>query len=271
MHELGDDRIRAFRSSGTGQVDARNAAIAKTRGDLVCWLDDDDWWDDADHLAILRDAAGANGHSWFFRGGWIVHEDGGREMFDFAATCRSLRHNNTILTSSIAYLRRVHDELGPLDRDAGSYWDWEFTVRMCNAGFAPQKLPGLGVCYLVHGANVSRAYDAPERRRDFDRFAAKHDLDIVIANHVTIRRMLADLPEGWTIVDNALEREFELATFPEAIAFVGRVAELAESEKHHPDIDIRYRRVTLRWTTHDAGGVTDRDRDMAVRSAELAG
>jgi 4a-hydroxytetrahydrobiopterin dehydratase len=71
-------------------------------------------------------------------------------------------------------------------------------------------------------------------------------------------------------VDGALERTFELPTFPEAIAFVNRVAELAEAEDHHPDVNISYRKVTLRWTTHSEGGITDRDEDLALRSAALA-
>jgi 4a-hydroxytetrahydrobiopterin dehydratase len=76
--------------------------------------------------------------------------------------------------------------------------------------------------------------------------------------------------DGWNETGEALEREFELASFPEAIAFVDRLAELAESENHHPDIDIRYRRVTVRWSTHSEGGVTDRDRAMAARTDDLA-
>ena len=57
-------------------------------------------------------------------------------------------------------------------------------------------------------------------------------------------------------------REFEFASFAEAIAFVDRLAEAAESENHHPDIDIRYRKVTVRWTTHSEGGITEtRPRD----------
>jgi 4a-hydroxytetrahydrobiopterin dehydratase len=74
-------------------------------------------------------------------------------------------------------------------------------------------------------------------------------------------------PEEWRERDAALEREFEFASFPEAIAFVDRVAELAERENHHPDIDIRYRRVTVRWSTHSAGGVTERDVDLAGRTS----
>ena len=70
-------------------------------------------------------------------------------------------------------------------------------------------------------------------------------------------------------VDGALERTYELPSFAEAIAFVNRVAELAEAENHHPDIAVSYRKVTLRWTTHSAGGITDRDRELAALSASL--
>ena len=74
----------------------------------------------------------------------------------------------------------------------------------------------------------------------------------------------------WTEVDGALQREFVFDGFPQAIAFVDRVAVLAESENHHPDIAVSYKRVTLRWTTHSAGGITDRDRELAAGSAALA-
>ena len=74
---------------------------------------------------------------------------------------------------------------------------------------------------------------------------------------------------AWEEVDGALERELEFPSFPEAIAFVDRLAEVAEAENHHPDIDIRYRRVRVRWTTHSAGGITDHDRELAVRTDEL--
>ena len=77
-------------------------------------------------------------------------------------------------------------------------------------------------------------------------------------------------PEGWNEVDGALERTFELASFVEALAFVNRIGELAEAEDHHPDIAISYRKVTLRWWTHTAGGITDRDRDLAEKSGALA-
>ena len=76
--------------------------------------------------------------------------------------------------------------------------------------------------------------------------------------------------DDWEEKDDALVREFEFESFPKAIAFVDRLAEAAESENHHPDIDIRYRKVTVRWTTHSVGGITDRDREMAERTSALA-
>jgi 4a-hydroxytetrahydrobiopterin dehydratase len=77
------------------------------------------------------------------------------------------------------------------------------------------------------------------------------------------------IPEGWNEVDKALERTFEFGDFREALAFVNRVGELAESKNHHPDIAIHYNKVTLRWWTHTAGGITDRDRELAALSSAL--
>ena len=77
-------------------------------------------------------------------------------------------------------------------------------------------------------------------------------------------------PEGWSETGGALERTFDLPSFAEAIAFVNRIAELADAENHHPDIQISYRKVTLRWTTHSAAGITDRDYALAERSDGLA-
>ena len=267
---LGDARVAAVSNRGRGMVDARATGLALARGELVCWLDDDDWWEDPEHLRLLLLAAAEERDAFFYRGGWIVYEqDGRREVFDHGATPASLRRDNTVLTSSIAYRRELHDALGPLDRDLGSYCDWDWLLRMCDAGLAPRRLPGLGVCYAVHGGNVSAAVEAPARRTAFERLVAKHGLDTTIHSHVTMHRMLS-VPDGWRDVGGKLEREFAFEDFRSAIAFVNRVAELAERENHHPDIEVRYDKVVLRWWTHTAGGVTDRDRELAERSAALA-
>ncbi|MEP6892394.1 MAG: 4a-hydroxytetrahydrobiopterin dehydratase [Gaiellaceae bacterium] len=75
--------------------------------------------------------------------------------------------------------------------------------------------------------------------------------------------------EHWSEVDGRLVRELELGSFPEAIGFVNRLADLAEAENHHPDIEIHYRKVTVRWWTHTAGGITDRDRALAGKTNDL--
>jgi pterin-4a-carbinolamine dehydratase len=261
---LGDSRIVALPNAGKGQVDARATGIERARGALLCWLDDDDWWDDPHHLELLG-AAGEG--AFFYRGGWIVHGDGSRDVFDHTATPQSLRVNNTVLTSSIAYPPRVHGELGRLDASLGGYCDWDLMLRMCDAGLVPRKLPGIGVCYSVHDANVSTDYANPTRLANFERFVAEHGLVTKIANHVTIHEELMD---GWDETEEGLTREFRFADFARALAFVNRVGELAEAENHHPDVDIRWNKVTLRWMSHDAGAVTDRDRELARRSSELA-
>jgi 4a-hydroxytetrahydrobiopterin dehydratase len=76
--------------------------------------------------------------------------------------------------------------------------------------------------------------------------------------------------DGWTESEGALERTFKFENFREALEFVNEVGKLAESENHHPDIAINYNKVTLRWWTHTAGGITDRDRELAEKTAALA-
>ena len=80
---------------------------------------------------------------------------------------------------------------------------------------------------------------------------------------------MSDAPLGWVLVDGALEREFRFADFAEALAFVNKVGELAEEANHHPDIEIHWNRVRLRWWTHVTGTVTDRDHELAERTNGL--
>ncbi len=75
---------------------------------------------------------------------------------------------------------------------------------------------------------------------------------------------------GWKIEAGELAKSFAFKDFREALAFVNRVGEAAESAGHHPDIDIRYSRVRLALITHDAGGLTEKDFDLAARANGLA-
>jgi 4a-hydroxytetrahydrobiopterin dehydratase len=82
-----------------------------------------------------------------------------------------------------------------------------------------------------------------------------------------IDEALAALPQ-WRRDGDALERTAELADFPQAIQVVNRVAELAESVNHHPDIDIRWRTLTFRLSTHSDGGITEKDVQLAEQIEE---
>ncbi len=80
---------------------------------------------------------------------------------------------------------------------------------------------------------------------------------------------LRKLP-GWSRQDKRLQKEFTFATFPDAIAFLVRVAFDAESTDHHPDVFIHYRRLTLSFWTHSEGGITKNDVEGAKRAQDLA-
>jgi len=76
---------------------------------------------------------------------------------------------------------------------------------------------------------------------------------------------------GWKIEAGELVKTFQFKDFRASLHFVNGVGELAEQAGHHPDIDIRYNRVRLALTTHDAGGLTQKDFQMARRIDSLAG
>jgi 4a-hydroxytetrahydrobiopterin dehydratase len=82
---------------------------------------------------------------------------------------------------------------------------------------------------------------------------------------------LGNLP-GWERDGSEIVRTFECASFPDAIAFVVRVGYLAEAANHHPDLDIRWRKVHVALSTHDAGGLTALDVELADKiSTAFAG
>ena len=74
---------------------------------------------------------------------------------------------------------------------------------------------------------------------------------------------------GWKIEAGELVKTFQFKDFVASLHFVNRVGELAEQAGHHPDIDIRYNRVRLALTTHDAGGLTQKDFDLATQAQKL--
>jgi 4a-hydroxytetrahydrobiopterin dehydratase len=83
-----------------------------------------------------------------------------------------------------------------------------------------------------------------------------------LLSDIAIQRELGSL-NGWARRGSAIVKTYQFKTFPDAIAFVGRVAEVAEAAGHHPDIDIRYTKIVCTLSTHDSGGITQYDLDLA--------
>ncbi|HEX5070159.1 MAG TPA: 4a-hydroxytetrahydrobiopterin dehydratase [Vicinamibacterales bacterium] len=84
-----------------------------------------------------------------------------------------------------------------------------------------------------------------------------------------IQDRLGALP-GWTPDQGAIRRQYTFKSFPDAIAYVTRLAFDAQEADHHPDLQISYRKVTVTWSTHDAGGLTAKDFDGARQSDMIA-
>ena len=79
---------------------------------------------------------------------------------------------------------------------------------------------------------------------------------------------LGQAPE-WSELNGAIQRTFQFKDFAEAMKFVNHVADAAEKAQHHPDILIRWNKVTLTLSTHDAGGITEKDFDLAKKADGL--
>jgi 4a-hydroxytetrahydrobiopterin dehydratase len=84
-----------------------------------------------------------------------------------------------------------------------------------------------------------------------------------------IERRLAPLA-GWRLENDAIVKTFAFGGFPEAVAFVDRLVPGAEAADHHPDITILYKRVTLSYSTHSEGGVTEKDFAGATMADDCA-
>ena len=88
-------------------------------------------------------------------------------------------------------------------------------------------------------------------------------------SHAEVDTQLKSL-EGWTLDEDAIRKQYTFAGFPEAVAFVNRLAPNAQAVDHHPDILINYKRVTLTYSTHSEGGLTAKDFDGAAIADTLA-
>lgn len=188
--KLNDSRICALPNQGKGQVDARNTALEGSKGSIIALLDDDDRYSDPQHLGLVHKILQLH-PSLLYRGGYLVEEEEGQEVnrtvFDLEATPASLRANNTLLATGIAYPKTFHLELGPFDPSMGDYWDWDWYLRVAEAGYPLEKLPGLGVEIAIHGQNMSYGERLETRRANLARLCAKHGLvGVVLKDHQII-------------------------------------------------------------------------------------
>lgn len=190
---ISDPRVSAIQNPGDGQVDARNAAIRRSRGQYIHLLDDDDRWLDPDHLERVFQTL-ERGSALLHRAGWLVIEDRQhgqwleteRLEFDPPTGATSLRSDNTLLTSGVAYPRRFHDELGLFDPEIGNYWDWDWFLRVTER-YPLVKLEPPTVLMSWRGSNTSRDPFEPERLAYLRRLCQKHGLgEIPPKNHFTV-------------------------------------------------------------------------------------
>lgn len=90
-------------------------------------------------------------------------------------------------------------------------------------------------------------------------------METLSANDVSGR-----LPQGWSFGDDALHATYKTGSFMTGVAFVQAIADRAEAANHHPDLALTYPEVGITLSSHDAGGVTDRDIQLAAEISEAA-
>lgn len=172
-----------------GPVPARILGVSQATSDLIAFLDDDDWFSHADHLADAARSVSA-GADLVFSDGVLVFEDGSpAEPFAFDADARSLEANNTILISAVTYRRALHDTLGGFDAALPYYWDWDWYLRVARSGAKLIHIPRPSVSIRVHAQSMSGADQEAARRANLDLFSKKHGLPFIpLKNHVSLAR-----------------------------------------------------------------------------------
>lgn len=88
-------------------------------------------------------------------------------------------------------------------------------------------------------------------------------------SEANIQAKVADL-KGWTQQDDSITKTYQLVDFKQAVSFIVAIGFKAEAMDHHPTITNTYNKVTIELTSHDAGGVTERDTELAAKIEEIA-
>ena len=184
---LSDTRIKTLPNHQRGPVPARNFGVANAQGDYIAFLDDDDWWTEADFLSRSLVAL-KNEPGFTFADGTLVFTDNSPSIpFTFDADARSLETNNSILISTVCYARALHATLGTFDEQLPYYWDWDWYLRVARSGVALMRLPQSMVSIRVHGGNMSSENQENARRLNLAALAKKHGLAaLTLKNHLSL-------------------------------------------------------------------------------------
>jgi glycosyltransferase involved in cell wall biosynthesis len=186
-------RVTTLTSAHAGQVAARNMGVGAARGRWIAFLDDDDWWDAPDHLAIMLSAA-TPAPCVVFASGRIVAEGARSDVgtswpFVASADAAGIRRDNRLLVSGVLYPRAAHATLGPFDPDLPYYWDWDWYLRLFEAGFSFRPAASDAVRISARENSVSAAANEAARAANLARLADKHGLeDLRLRNHESIAR-----------------------------------------------------------------------------------
>ncbi|WP_373504577.1 glycosyltransferase family 2 protein [Aestuariivirga sp.] len=179
--------IRVLDNRKRGPVPARILGVSQAAGDVIAFLDDDDWFTDAGYFdTVARIFEG--GAAFCYADGVMAFEDGRPQLpFAFHADGETLTRDNTILISGVVYRRSLHDALGAFDVSLPFYWDWDWYLRVARAGHALVHVERPVVAIRVHAQNMSGESLEVQRRENLDRFSAKHGLaPIPLKNHLDI-------------------------------------------------------------------------------------